>query len=158
MKCNCNYRNGQDVLDFLTSIPGGTAANASYMLGLTHNNCCGRNILAADTIHPVSAVLTAIPVGTPIDVGNGAYCQECLISGTVEYKPCNSCHPERDYVTKQICLPCSSDTTPTITIGTVEASPVPVTVYRNSNCGCCQETLPCTKQIAITTSINVTTA
>ena len=155
--CNCNYKNGRDVLDFLESVPGGTAADANYIIGLTHNNCGGTNILAVDPLHPVSAVLTASLVGTPIDLGNGVYCQECDIAGTVEYKPCNSCHPTRDYVSQRICLSCSSATSPTITIGTVAASPKPVTVYINNGCGCCQKIKDCTKQISITTSINVAT-
>jgi hypothetical protein len=40
----------------------------------------------------------------------------------------------------------------------VAASPKPITYYQNNGCGCCQGTYPCTNRIAITTSINVTTA
>ena len=62
------------------------------------------------------------------------------------------------YVSKRMCLPCSSATSPTLTIGKVSASPKPITVYLNNGCcGCCQSTKPCTNQIAITTSINVAT-
>ena len=41
MACNCNciFKNGQDVQDFLIPAPGGTEANATYVLGLTHLPC-----------------------------------------------------------------------------------------------------------------------
>ena len=157
MACNC--KNGSDVLDFLLPNPGGTEANATYIIGLTHYTCGGRNMLLADPTHPVIAQLTASPVGAPIDVGNGALCQECQIAGTVTYRPCNSCSPKVEYVSKRVCLPCSEATSPTLTVGNVTASPKPITVYNNyGQCGCCQSTKPCSNQIAITTSINVTTA
>ena len=156
--CKCNCRNGQDVLDFLTPAPGGTAADATYIVGLTHNTCGGRNLPVVNPDRPVIANLTATPVGTPINLGNDTYCQECKITGTVTYCPCCSCVPQTEYVSKQVCLPCSAATSPTLAIGEAVASPKPVTVYRNTTCGCCQSTLNCTKQIAITTSINVTTA
>ena len=153
---NCN---GTDVLDFLTPAPGGTEASATYIIGLTHNSCGGRNMLLNDPTHPVIAQLTATAVGSPIDLGNGVLCQECQIAGTVTYRPCNSCSPQVEYVSMRVCLPCSEATSPTLTIGTTAASPKPVTVYVNNGCcGCCAQTKPCTKQIAITTSINVTPA
>jgi len=150
-------KNGTDVQDFLLPFPGGTAAGATYVLGLTHTTCGGRKMLLADTAHPVVANLTAKAVGTPVDVGNGIFCQECQIAGTVTYKPCGSCEPRTEYVSYQCCLPCSSTTSPTLTIGEVAASPKPITVYQNTPCGCCQSTLACTNQIALTTSINVAT-
>jgi hypothetical protein len=159
MNCNCNKLNGQDSQDFLTLVPGGTAANATYQLGLTHQTCGCRKMLLADPTHPVLSQLTATPIGTPIDLGNGTFCQECQIAGTVTYRPCNACSPQTEYVSHRVCLPCSSATAPTLTIGTVVASPKPITVYqRNGQCGCCQSTLSCTNKIAITTSINVATA
>ena len=57
--CNCNCKNGQDALDFLTSVPGGTAADATYQLGLTHYTCGGRKMTLADPTHPVVSQLTA---------------------------------------------------------------------------------------------------
>jgi len=155
--CNCNCKNGADVLDFLIPAPGGTEASATYVCGLTHNTCGNRKMLLADPTHPVIANLTATPVGTPIDVGNGTLCQECQIAGTVTYKPCNSCSPQTEYVSQRVCLPCSEATSPTLTVGTVAASPKPITYYRNTGCGCCAGTYDCTNRIAITTSINVTT-
>ena len=155
-KCNLN---GTDVLDFLTSVPGGTEASATYQIGLTHYSCCNRQMLLNDPTHPVIASLTATPVGVPIDLGNGTLCQECQIAGTVTYRPCNACSPQTEYVSQRVCLPCSEATSPTLTIGTVAASPKPITVYVNNGCcGCCAQTKPCSNQIAITTSINVTPA
>lgn len=154
--CNCVYKNGSDVLDFLVPFPGGTEANASYVIGLTHNTCGGRKMLVADPTHPVVASLTATPVGAPVNVGNGALCQECQIAGTVTYKPYNSCEPRTEYVSQRVCLPCSEATSPTLTIGEVAASPKPITYYQSDGqCGCCQGTLSCTNRIALTTSINV---
>jgi len=159
MACNCNCRNGQDILDFLTPYPGGTEASATYILGMTHFTCGGRNMLVADPTRPVIAQLTATPVGTPIDIGNGAFCQECQISGTVQYCPCNACEPRTEYVSQRVCLPCSAAETPVLAIGTVAASPKPITQYVNQGqCGCCQVQRASTNQIAITTSINVTPA
>ena len=156
--CKCNLRNGSDIQDFLVLVPGGTATDATYALGITHYTCGCRKMLVADSIHPVIANLEATPIGTPIDIGNGAYCQECQIAGTVTYKPCGCCEPRTEYVTTQVCLPCSSAVTPKVGIETVVASPKPITYYQNNGCGCCAGTYPSTNQIAITTSINVATA
>lgn len=156
--CNCNCKNGRDNLDFLLPAdPSGAAeGTTTYIIGLTHNTCGGRNILAADPTHPVLSQLTITPIGTPIDLGNGAYCQECRIAGTVTYCPCGSCHPTSDYVLMDVCLPCPAATSPTLTLGTVAASPKAMTVYRKDACGCCcPTTAACTKQIALTTSIAV---
>lgn len=159
MACNCNCKNGQDALDFRTLVPGGTAANANYQVGLTHFTCGCRKMLVADAAHPVTAQLSATPVGTPLDLGNGTFCQECIISGTVTYRPCNACEPRTEYVSYRDCLPCSSAAVPTITLGNVVASPKPIMAYQSyGSCGCCQVTKPCTNQIALTMSINVTTA
>ena len=157
-RCNCNCKNGSDVQDFLVSVPGSTAADATFMIGLTHYTCGGRKMLLADDTHPVIAQLEATPIGTPIDVGNGTFCQECRIAGTVTYKPCGCCSPRTEYVTTQVCLPCSSAVTPKLGIETVVSSPKPITYYQASACGCCAGTYPSTNQIAITTSINVATA
>ena len=159
MACNCNciYKNGQDVPDFLTPYPGGTPADATYVLGLTHLTCGNTKLLTADPLHPVKCELGVTLVGTPIDLGNGAFCQECVIAGTVTYKPCNSCHPTTEYVSQTLCLPCSGATSPTITVGTVASSPKPITYYVNDGCGgCCQKQKDFTNKISITTSVNVT--
>lgn len=157
--CNCKCKNGSDSLDFLTPGPGGTEASATYMIGLTHNTCGGRNLLVNNPTKPVIAQLTATPIGTPVDLGNDMLCQECLIAGTVTYCPCGACSPQTEYVSMNVYLPCSEATSPTLTIGKVAASPKPETVYVKDSYGCCcQQQKNCTKQIALTTSINVASA
>jgi hypothetical protein len=110
----------------------------------------------ADPSRPVQCNLTLQAQGQPIDLGNGIYCQEFLLAGTVTYCPCGSCRPATEYVTYQDCVLCTSATQPTLTLGNVNASPKPVTYYVNNGCGCCRKTKDCTNQIAITTSIEVT--
>ena len=150
--CNCNCKNGSDVQDFLLS----SETAGVYVLGLTHYTCGGRKMLLTDPIHPVICDLQVSPIGQPIDVGNGVYCQECQVAGTVTYCPCGCCSPRTEYVSYQCCLPCTSATQPKLGIGEVNASPKPITVYQKDACGCCQNTLASTNRIAITTSIEVT--
>ena len=149
---NCNCKNGQDILDFLLS----TSTDGVYALGLTHYTCGQRKMALSDPSRPVIANLTVAAVGDPISVGNSEYLQECLVSGTVTYCPCGSCEPRTEYVSYQCCLPCTSATQPTLTIGEVTASPKPIKYYIVNGCGCCQGTKPCTNQIALNTSIQVT--
>jgi hypothetical protein len=152
---NCNCRNGSDVLDFISLVPGGTAANATYQVGLTHYTCGCRKTSIEDTTHPVIGTLNATVVGTPQDLGNGTFCCEVLIAGTVTYQQCGCCSPRTEYVSLMRCLPCSSEAVPTVTIGNVVCSPEPIMVNGN---GCCRWTCSGTNRIAVTTSINVTTA
>ena len=107
------------------------------------------------------SVVGIVPVeaqaaGTPISLGNGIYCQEFTVFGTVTYCPCGSCRPEEEYVTLQDCITTTSATQPKLALGEVNASPKPITYYMNNGCGCCRATKACTNQIAITTSIEVT--
>lgn len=148
MACNNNGRT--DVVS-LTTIPGGTAANASYLLSLDHYTCGNRKLCTQEAF-PVTADLKATPMGAPVNVGNGSYCQEVLVNGSVTYMPyvcgcdCNLC-PRTENIYCVVCVPCSSAATPTLTIGETVASPT------NAK-PCCNVT----NAIAITTSINVTTA
>lgn len=80
---NCN-QNGKTLVEYLTPVPGGTAADASYLLALDHFTC-GNRKLCTQEIFPVTADLKFTPLGTPVDIGNGTYCQEVLCSGTVTY-------------------------------------------------------------------------
>ena len=147
MACN---NNGKTLVEYLTPVPGGTAANATYLLALDHFTC-GNRKLCTQEVFPVSADLTASAIGLPVNVGNGSYCQEVLVRGTVTYMPyvcgcnCNVC-PRTENIYCTICVPCSAATTPTLTIGTSVASPTNVQP-------CCNVT----NAIAITTTINVTT-
>lgn len=156
--CNCNFKNGSDVKDFLLPAEGGAEGNTTYVLGLTHLTCGGTKLLAVDPLHPVTCDLTVTLLGQPQDLGNGALCQECAVAGTVTYKPCCSCRPVTEYVGVTLCLPCSSETQPMMKVGTVVASPKPITYYVNDGCGnCCQKQKDTTNKISITTSINVAT-
>ena len=148
---NCNNNNGKTFVVSLTTIPGGTAANANYLLALDHYTCGNRKLCTQETF-PVTADLKATAMGAPVSVGNGSYCQEVLISGTCTYMPyvcgcnCNVC-PRSENIFCTICVPCSSAVSPTLTIGTSVAAPTNVQA-------CCNVT----NAIAITTSLNVTTA
>lgn len=147
MTCN---NNGKTFVVSLTTVPGGTAANANYLLALDHYNCGGRKICVNEAF-PISADLKATAIGLPVDVGNGTFCQEVLVSGTCTYMPyvcgcqCNVC-PRTENIYCSICVPCSSAVTPTLTIGASKAAPTNVQPCCNvTNC------------VAITTTLNVTT-
>lgn len=152
MPCNC--KNGTTEIDFLTLIPGGTAEDANYLLSLTHF-CCGNRKICANGLYPISANLNFQVQNTPVSVGNGAYCCDVLCVGTVTYMPyktgcngqcpCNQC-PVTDNVFVTMCVPCSSAVAPTLTAGTVVATPTDVK-------DCCNVT----NAVALTTSFNVTT-
>lgn len=134
----------------LTTIPGGTAANANYLLALDHFTC-GNRKLCTQEMFPVTADLKATAIGLPVNIGNGSFCQEVLISGSVTYMPyvcgcnCNVC-PRTENIYCTICVPCSSAVSPTLTIGNSVAAPTGAQP-------CCN----ITNAIAITTSLNVTT-
>ena len=145
----CN-NNGKTLVVSLTTIPGGTAANANYLLTLDHFTC-GNRKLCTQEMFPVTADLKATAIGLPVNIGNGSFCQEVLISGSVTYMPyvcgcnCNVC-PRTENIYCTICVPCSSAVSPTLTIGNSVAAPTGAQP-------CCS----ITNAIAITTSLNVTT-
>lgn len=143
--------NGKTLVVSLTTVPGGTAANANYLLALEHYTC-GNRKLCTQEIFPVTADLKAQVVGAPVSVGNGTFCCEVLVSGSVTYMPftcgcnCNVC-PRTENIYTTICVPCSSAAVPTLTIGESVATPTNVQPCYNI-----------TNAVAITTSLNVTTA
>lgn len=146
---NCN-NNGKTFVVSLTTVPGGTAANADYLLALDHFTCGNKKLCTSET-YPITANLQATPLGQPVDVGNATFCQEVLVSGTVTYMPykygcqCNLC-PVSENIYTTICVPCSSNVVPKVGIETAVASPTNVQPCCNvTNC------------IAITTTINVAT-
>ena len=146
---NCN--NGKTFIDFLTTIAGGTAADATYLLSLTHYNCGNRKLCTSE-VFPITSDLKFTPIGVPQSVGNDAYCCDVLCSGTVTYLPyvcgrscCNVC-PVTDNIYCTFCVPCSSTTVPTITAGTVVASPTNVQP-------CCN----ITNAVSLSVSFNVST-
>ena len=142
--------NGKTFVVSLTTVPGGTAADASYLLALDHYTC-GNKKLCTQEMFPVTADLKATAIGSPVNVGNDTYCQEVLISGSVTYMPyrcgcqCNTC-PETENIYCSICVPCSSAATPTLAIGQSVAAP--------TNSQPCSNVTNC---VAITTTLNVTT-
>ena len=152
--CNCKCKNGATELDFLLPVLGGTAANAVYEVGLTQYTCGRRRLAVNDSAHPVVANLSASVLGTPKSLGNGAFCCEVQIIGTLAYKACNCCEPKEVYVVSQFCVPCSSAAVPTVTLGEVIAQPEAVSYFN----GCCTGVYPTTNRIAVTTSLGVTTA
>lgn len=151
MSCNC--KNGTTEIDFLTAVPGGTAADATYLMSLTHYTCGNRKI-CVNGYYPITSNLSYQVQGTPHEVGNGVYCCDVLVSGTVTYMPykcgqqcqCNQC-PVTDNVFVVVCVPCSTAATPTITAGTVAATPTNLS-------DCCSVT----NAVALTTTFNVATA
>ena len=147
---NCN-QNGKTIVEYLTPVAGGTATDATYLLALDHFTC-GNKKLCVSEAYMVTADVKFTPVGVPVSVGNGAYCQEVQVTGTCTYMPykcgcqCGVC-PVTENIFCSICVPCSSATTPTLTAGTAVASPTNVQP-------CCS----LTNAIAITTTLNVATA
>ena len=145
----CN--NGKTIVEYLTPVPGGTAENATYQIGLDHFTCGGKKLCINDA-YLIDASINFKPVGLPVSVGNNSYCQEVQISGTCTYMPykygcqCGVC-PVTENIVCSICLPCSSSATPTLTAGTAVAAPTNVQP-------CCS----LTNAIAITTTVNVATA
>lgn len=149
---NCN-NNGKTFPVSLTTIPGGTAADANYLLQLDHYTCGNKKLCTQETF-PVTVNLNATPIGLPVELpvnGTTQYCQEVLISGTCTYLPyqcgcqCNVC-PRTENIYCTICVPCSAATTPTLSIGKSAAAP--------TNVKPCCNTTNC---IAVTTTLNVST-
>ena len=149
---NCN-NNGKTFPVALTTLPGGTAADANYLLQLDHYTCGGKKLCTQETF-PVTADLKATPIGLPVALPVGdttQYCQEVLISGTCTYMPfvcgcqCGIC-PQTENIYCTICVPCSAATTPTLTAGKAVAAPTNVRPCSNV-----------TKCIAITLALNVAT-
>lgn len=147
---NCNCNNGKTFIDFLTTVPGGTAANSNYLLSLTHYTCGNRKLCTSE-VFPITSNLNFTPIGIPQSVGNETYCCDVLCSGTVTYLPyvcgrqcCNVC-PVTDNIYCTFCVPCSSTTVPTINAGQVIASPTNVQPCYNV-----------TNAISLSVSFNVT--
>lgn len=144
-----NCKNGKTFVVSLTTVPGSTAADANYMLSIDHNTCFGRKICTQE-VYPITADVKFTALNNPVALGNGTFCVEVVVSGTVTFVPYNGCCepcPVQEQLYTTICLPCSSATMPTLTAGTAIANPTNVAP-------CCNVT----DSIAITTSINVATA
>jgi len=125
-----NY-NGQTFVNTCIPAPGATATNATYVVDLTHYNC-GNRKLCANGAYPVTANLSFKAVGAPQSVGNDAYVQDILITGTVTYMPyrngqgscgCGCNCPVTENIWATVSVPVSSATAPTVTAGETIAAP-----------------------------------
>ena len=96
--------NGKTIVEYLTPVPGGTAADATYLLALDHYTCCGRRICTNEA-YLVSADLKFTPLGQPVSLGNDTYCQEVLCSGTCTYQALGGCCPRVEPLFATICVP-----------------------------------------------------
>lgn len=131
---NCNNQNGRTFVNTLTPVPGGTATDTTYVVDLTHYTCGNRKICSSSA-YPLNGNLSYRMIGTPVQVGTGAYVADILITGTVSYMPyrsgsnccCgNSCGcqcPITENVWERISIPVTSATAPTLTSGPVTVTP-----------------------------------
>ena len=120
-----NY-NGRTFLNSCIPVPGATAADATYVVDLTHYTCGNRKI-CANGAYPVTGDLKYQAVGAPRSVGNDAYVQDILITGTCTYMPykdgqsrcgCSCCAcPVTENVWETVSVPVASATAPTVTGG-----------------------------------------
>ena len=125
-----NY-NGRTFVNTCIPAPGATAANATYVVDLTHYTCGNRKI-CANGAFPIQANLNYKAVGAPQPVGNGTYVQDILITGSCTYMPykngqsrcgCDCNCPITENVWAPVSVPVASATAPTVTAGEVIASP-----------------------------------
>jgi len=124
--------NGQTYVNTCIPVPGATAENASYVVDLTHYTCGNRKI-CVDGAYPVACDLKYKAQGLPQAVGNDAYVQDILITGTVNYMPyrngqnrggCGCACPVQENIWATVSVPVASATAPTVTAGEVLANPV----------------------------------
>ena len=126
----CNNYNGQTFVNTCIPAPGATATAATYVVDLTHYTCGNRKI-CANGAYPVTADLKYKAVGAPQAVGNDAYVQDVLITGTCTYMPhknnqncgCGCNCPVTENIWATVSVPVASDTAPTVTAGETIASP-----------------------------------
>jgi len=122
--------NGQTYVNTVIPVPGATATDATYVVDLTHITCGNRKI-CANGAYPVTAELAYKAVGDPQQVGDGAWVQDVLITGTCNYMPyrqnqgagCGCNCPVTENVWATVSVPVASATAPTITAGECIASP-----------------------------------
>ena len=149
-------KNGQTYLNALVPAAGGTAADSTYMIDMTHYTCGGKK-LCVNGSYPPAANLNYQVVGTPTSIGNDIYSCDVLITGTVTYMPykrgqmqngcCGCSCPVTENIYCLVSVPVSAATVPTLAGGeTVIATPTNVQ-------DCCNTT----DAIGIVCSLNVTT-
>lgn len=149
------YNNGQTYVNTCIPAPGATAADATYVVDLTHFTCGNRKI-CANGAYPVTGNLQYKAVEAPRPVGNDTYVQDILITGTCTYMPyrngqnqcgCGCNCPVTENVWATVSVPWGAATSPAITAGEVEASPTNLK-------DCC----PITNAMSLVGSFNLATA
>ena len=149
------YNNGQTYVNTCIPAPGATAADATYVVDLTHY-LCGNRKLCANGAYPVTGDLNYRIVGSPISVGNDTYVVDVLITGAVTYMPyrngqnqcgCECACPRTENVWATVSVPWGSATAPAVTAGVVNASPTNMK-------DCCQVT----NAVSLVGSFNLATA
>lgn len=147
----CNY-NGQTFVNTCVPAPGATAADATYVVDLTHY-LCGNRKVCANAAYPVTGDLKYRVLGAPQPVGNDTYVVDVLITGSVTYMPyvngqnrcgCGCSCPKTDNVWATVSVPWGSATAPVVTAGDVLSAP---TNLRD----CCNVT----NAVSLTTSFNL---
>ena len=130
MACN-DSKNGMTYVNTVIPAPGGTAADATYVVDLTHFTCGNRKI-CANGAYPITGILNYKAQGAPQPVGNDTYVLDVLITGTCTYMPyrngqnqcgCGCNCPVTENIWALVSVPVTSDALPTITAGDVIATP-----------------------------------
>ena len=149
------YNNGETYVNTVIPAPGATAADATYVIDLTHY-LCGNRKICANSAYPLTANLDYKVLNAPRAVGNDTYQVDILIAGTVTYMPYRNgqsscgcdCHcPRTENLWATISVPWGSATAPAVTAGEAYASPANMR-------DCCSVTNAC----SITGSCNLATA
>ena len=151
----CNNLNGRTVLNAVIPAPGATATDATYVVDLTHYTC-GNKKICANGAYPISCQLSYQVYNAPRPVGNDTYVVDVLATGTCSYMPyrngqnqcgCGSNCPVTENVWTIVSVPVASATVPTITAGTVLATPTNMS-------DCCNVT----NAVSLVGSFNLATA
>ena len=147
--------NGQTFVNTCIAAPGATAADATYVVDLTHY-LCGNRKLCANGAYPLSADLNYRVLNAPRSVGNDTYQCDILITGDITYMPyrngqgygnCDCNCPRSENIWATVSVPWGAADAPAVTAGEAYASP---TTMRD----CCSVTNAC----SITGSFNLATA
>lgn len=149
------YNNGQTYVNTCIPAPGATAADATYVVDLTHY-LCGNRKLCSSGAYPVTGDLKYRVVGAPQSVGNDTYVVDVLITGDVTYMPyrngqgqcgCECSCPRTENVWATVSVPWGAAAAPAVTAGDVIANPTNMK-------DCCQVT----NAVSLVGSFNLATA
>ena len=149
------YNNGETFVNTVIPAPGATAADATYVVDLTHY-LCGNRKLCANGSYPLNADLKYSVLNAPRSVGNDTYQVDILITGTCSYMPyrngqsycgCDCNCPRTENLWATVSVPWSAAAAPAITAGIAYCA---ATNMKD----CCSVTNAC----SITSSFNLATA